>query len=160
MAEFCLITAEVRNAILEDSTSFPFLRASIGRIGFARKGIPYKRHARVAGKTHYNIVGMTIFAIAGILSASTLALRIAAYSFPFWTALMIAIAISAWLSPGNWQIPALLVTGLIFIGFTVTATGLYVARIYKDGLGRPNAIVRRGLSILPPAGSERDNVKR
>jgi len=73
MAEFSLITAEVRHAILQDVNSFPFLRASIGRIGFRRKNIPYTRHARVGGKTHYNLFGLTVFAIAGIMSASTLA---------------------------------------------------------------------------------------
>jgi glycosyltransferase involved in cell wall biosynthesis len=149
MAEFCLLTSEVRDAILQDSTSFPFLRASIGRIGFNRKGIPYKRHARIAGKTHYNFAGMTVFAVAGILSASTVALRIAAYIFPFWATAMIGLAISACLWQHNWQIPALLVTGFVFIGFSVVATGLYVARIYKNGLRRPNAIVRHSLCILP-----------
>jgi polyisoprenyl-phosphate glycosyltransferase len=150
MAEFGLITAEVRNAILQDCTSFPFLRASIGRIGFRRKGVPYKRSKRIAGATHYNLFGMAVFAIAGILSASTLALRTAAYVFPFWAAAVIGIAAAAVISPAHWQVPALLAAGFLFIGFSTTAVGLYVARIYKNGLNRPNAIVRYGLSILPP----------
>jgi glycosyltransferase involved in cell wall biosynthesis len=150
MAEFSLITAEVRDAIIRDSTSFPFLRASIGRVGFLRKAVPYKRSARIAGVTHYNFFGMAVFAIAGILSASTLALRIPAYLFPFWAAGMIGIAILAVAAPATWQIPALLVAGFLFTGFGTTAIGLYVARIYKNGLNRPNVIVRYRLSILPP----------
>jgi glycosyltransferase involved in cell wall biosynthesis len=149
MAEFSLITAEVRNAIIQDSTSFPFLRASIGRIGFLRKAVPYKRSARIAGVTHYNFFGMAVFAVAGILSASTLALRIPAYLFPVWAVVMTAIAIIAVASPAQWQIPTLIATGFLFVGFSVTIIGLYVARIYKNGLNRPNAIVRYGLSILP-----------
>src|SRR2546429_2494158 len=46
MAEFSLITREVRNAIIQDVTSTPFLRASIGRIGFRRKNAPRLRHPR------------------------------------------------------------------------------------------------------------------
>jgi dolichol-phosphate mannosyltransferase len=149
MAEFSLITAEVREAILADATSYPFLRASIGRIGFRRKGLPYRRHARIAGETHYNLFGMTIFAVAGMLSASTLALRVAAYAFPFWLTVMIGIAVHASLKQAAWDLPVLLTLGFAFIAFSVIATGLYVARIYKDGLQRPNAIIRPHLSILP-----------
>ena len=72
MAEFSLMTDEVRIAIMQDHTSFPFIRASLGRVGFRVAGIPYKREARIAGETHYNFIGMAIFAIAGVLSSSTL----------------------------------------------------------------------------------------
>ncbi len=59
MAEFSLITAEVRNAVIDEINSFPFIRASIGRIGFRRKNVPYTRERRSAGETHYNLIGMT-----------------------------------------------------------------------------------------------------
>lgn len=154
MAEFSVFTAEVRNAIISDSTSFPFLRASIGRVGFLRKAVPYKRSARVAGRTHYNFFGMAVFAIAGILSASTLALRVSAYLFPFWAAAIIGLGALAIISPAQWHVPALLATGFLFTGFSTTAIGLYVARIYKNGLNRPNAIVRYGLSLLPPGETQ------
>lgn len=154
MAEFSLLTAEVRNAILHDSTSYPFLRGSIGRIGFRRKNVPYKRATRIYGKSHYNLVSMTIFAVGGILSASTMALRAPAYSLPFWALLMAGITVSAIAWPGSWQIPILLFVGFMFIGFTVMATGMYVARIYKNGLNRPNAIVRHQLSLLPGRPAE------
>src|SRR6266511_3583292 len=45
MAEFSLITREVRDAVIADSTSFPFIRASIGRVGFRRRAVAYKRQA-------------------------------------------------------------------------------------------------------------------
>jgi dolichol-phosphate mannosyltransferase len=151
MAEFSLLTAEVRDAMIQDSSSFPFLRASIGRVGFRRKNVPYTRHSRIAGKTHYNLLGMTTFAIAGILSSSTFALRLPAYAFPFWLLAMFAIAVSAVIAPAQWQTPALLFAGFGFIGFVVTASGLYLARVYKNGLMRPNAIVRVKLSLLPEA---------
>ena len=38
MAEFSLFTREVRDAILRENSSFPFLRASIARVGFRRAG--------------------------------------------------------------------------------------------------------------------------
>ena len=154
MAEFSLITREVRNAIIQDVTSTPFLRASIGRIGFRRKNLPYRRHPRIAGKTHYNFIGITLFGIVGILSSSTVALRVQAYALPFWILCLTAVTVSAIVSPGVWQIPVLLLLGFCFLGFTVGFSALYIARIYKNGLLRPNAIVRHGLSILPPDSQE------
>jgi len=150
MAEFSLTTREVRDAIIRDATAYPFLRASIGRIGFKRKNIPYCRRPRIAGKTHYNLLGMTVFAVGGVLSASTVILRWPAYAFPLWLLALGLIAIFSFTHPGTWQIPLILFIGFGFIGGYAIAIGLYVARIYKDGLRRPNAIVRYGLSILPP----------
>jgi glycosyltransferase involved in cell wall biosynthesis len=154
MAEFSLMTAEVRDAIVMDSSSTPFLRASIGRIGFRRKNVPYRRHSRIAGKTHYNLVGMTLFGIVGILSSSTVILRVPAYLLPFWTLIMFVIATHSVVSPGRWQIPSLLFLGFSYIGLSVAFSGIYIARTYKNGLNRPNAIIRYGLSILPQATQE------
>lgn len=149
MAEFSLITAEVRDAIVQDATSFPFLRASIGRIGFRRKNVPYRRQSRIAGETHYNFLGMFIFGVAGILSASTVILRLPAYLFLPWALVMTVLAVLAAVMPAAWPMPALLLLGFGFVGFTTMAAALYVARIYKNGLQRPNAIVRPALSVLP-----------
>ena len=149
MAEFALITAEVRDAIVLDNNSFPFMRSSIGRIGFKRKNVPYSRHSRIAGETHYNLLGLMFFATAGILSASTLPLRLATYAFPLW---LIAISVLGVLHAATawaWAVPLLLVLGFAYCGFALAAIGLYVARIYKNGLNRPNVIVRPQLSILP-----------
>jgi dolichol-phosphate mannosyltransferase len=154
MAEFSLMTAEVRNAITMDSSSTPFLRASIGRIGFRRKNVPYRRHSRIAGKTHYNLISMTLFGIVGILSSSTVILRVPAYLLPFWTLIMFLIGTMSITSPGKWQIPTLLVLGFSYIGLSVAFSGIYIARIYKNGLNRPNAIIRYGLSILPQGTQE------
>ena len=84
MAEFSLFTSEVRDAVINDNNSFPFIRSSIARVGFNRIGIPYKRHERIAGQTHYNFTRMFVFAVAGILTASTLPLRAPIFLFPFW----------------------------------------------------------------------------
>jgi dolichol-phosphate mannosyltransferase len=149
MAEFGLITAEVRDAIVQDATSFPFIRSSIGRIGFRRKGLPYRRHQRIVGQTHYNVLSMTIFGVAGILSSSTFVLRAPAYGFAFFVLALCLVTLWAIVAPASWQLPLLLLIGFLFVGFTTMATGLYVARTYKNGLQRPNAIIRYGLSILP-----------
>jgi polyisoprenyl-phosphate glycosyltransferase len=150
MAEFALITSEVRDAIVNDRSTFPFIRSSIARVGFNRIGIPYKRQKRIAGKTHYNLIGMTIFAVAGILSASTLPLRLPTYALPFWlilTGVLGAIQIET----GNpWVQLANVLLGCAYVGGALAFSALYLARTYKNGLGRPNYLVQRRYTYLQP----------
>lgn len=150
MAEFSLLTKEVRDAVLDECSSFPFLRASIARVGFRRAAIPFKRQKRIAGDTHYNLVRMSIFAIAGILSASTLLLRLPIYLLPFWflTLLLLGAGYVATASP--WYAIAAFLVFAAYLGATVAFTALYVARTYKNGLRRPNAFIDHSRSILQP----------
>ncbi|HXM81112.1 MAG TPA: glycosyltransferase family 2 protein [Burkholderiales bacterium] len=148
MAEFALLSAEVRDAIIVDQSSFPFIRSSIARVGFKRLGIPYKRQRRIGGRTHYNFMQMTIFAVAGILAASTLGLRLPIYIFPFWlvlTGVLGAIQIQT----GNpWIFLMNVLLACAYVGGTVAFVALYVARTYKNGLGRPNYVIHKRYSHL------------
>jgi len=141
MAEFALVTHEVRNAIIADTSSFPFLRASIWRAGYRRLAIPYKRDPRIAGETHYSVVGLIKFAVAGILSSSTWLLRISVYLLPFWLLALTAVTIAAIFSDASWPMPVMLLLSASYIGCTASFTAIYVGRAYKDGLGRPNAFI-------------------
>ena len=141
MAEFSLMTQEVRNAIIQDSSSFPFIRASIGRVGFKRIGIPYRRDKRIAGETHYNIWGMMLFAVAGILSASTLLLRVATYCLPIWIGAMLTLGVLASRGSRPWAFTALVVLGFTYCGAVLSFISIYLARVYKNTLGRPNAFL-------------------
>jgi dolichol-phosphate mannosyltransferase len=149
MAEFSLFTREVRDAIVKDRSSFPFLRASIGRVGFRRAALPFTRQKRIAGRTHYNLIGLSIFAIGGLLASSTLLLRLPVYLLPFW--LLGLAGLGAWAITA--QSPWLALAGLLlaagYLGTTVACIALYVARAYKNGLQRPNAIIDRRRSRLP-----------
>jgi len=150
MAEFALLTAEVREAIIKDQSSFPFIRSSIGRVGFRRIGIPYRRQRRIGGQSHYRFAQMTIFAIAGTLAASTLALRLPIYLFPFWLVLTGALG-AVQIHTGNpWIQLANLLLACVYFGGTLAFIALYVARTYKNGLGRPNFIIHRRYTHLQP----------
>jgi dolichol-phosphate mannosyltransferase len=151
MAEFSLFSREVRDAIIADESSFPFLRASIARVGFRRAAIPFTRQKRIAGVTHYNLVGMTIFAVAGLLASSTLLLRLPVYALPFWLLTLGLLGVWAVAGHSAWAVffGCLVFAG--YVGGTISFIALYVARAYKNGLRRPNAVIDRKLSRLPPA---------
>jgi glycosyltransferase involved in cell wall biosynthesis len=150
MAEFSLFTREVRDAIATENTSFPFIRASIGRVGFKRAAIPFKRQKRIAGGTHYNLIGMFIFAIAGILSSSTLLLRLPLFLLPLWILSLLGLGIGYIKTKAAWCLLSALILFAGYVGATLAFTALYIARTYKNGLQRPNAFVDRGRSLLPP----------
>lgn len=155
MAEFALFTREVRDAIVQDSDSFPFIRSSIGRVGYRRAGIPFKRQQRIGGKTHYNLLGMVFFALAGILSASTLALRLPIYVLPFWLAALLFCGFWFATTGAVWAILTATLLFAAYVGTTLAFMSLYIARSYKNGLGRPNAFVDRRSTYLPADANDR-----
>jgi dolichol-phosphate mannosyltransferase len=154
MAEFSLFTREVRDCIIDENTSFPFIRASIGRVGFRRAAIPFTRQRRIAGQTHYNFLGMWIFAIAGILASSTLLLRLPIFLLPFWLLALLALGIYYGSSQSPWVAVAGFLLFAAFIGMTAAFTALYIARTYKNGLQRPNAYIDHYKSLLQPSLAE------
>jgi dolichol-phosphate mannosyltransferase len=150
MAEFALFTREVRDAAVDENSSFPFLRTSIARVGFRRAAIPFKRQRRIAGQTHYNLLRMSIFAVAGILASSTLPLRLPVYCLPFWLLALAALGIAYGETESTWYAVWAFLLAAAYLGTTAAATAMYVARTYKNGLIRPNAFIDRANSVLPP----------
>ena len=149
MAEFALFTNEVREAVITESSSFPFIRGSIGRVGFARFAVPYKRQSRIAGRSNYNLISMTVFAVAAILSASTFFLRLPIYILPLWIVALFGIGYLYLRAPDPFWIVAGALVFAVYVGFVLAFTALYIARTYKNGLARPNAFFNHRKSILP-----------
>ena len=148
MAEFSFFTSEVRDSMLVENNSFPFVRASISRVGFKRIGIPFSRHSRIGGRTHYNFLGMSSFAVAGILSASTLMLRLPIFVLPFW---ILGLVLIGWRYAVTGSL-GYAVAGIIllaaYLGASISFVALYVARTYKNGLRRPNSHIHLSQSAL------------
>jgi polyisoprenyl-phosphate glycosyltransferase len=138
MAEFCVMSDAVRRAVTSDSNSYPFIRASIGRVGFDVKNVPYKRQKRIAGKSHYNILRMWLFGVGGILSSSTLWLRSAVYLFPVWLTASAALLINSALSGHPFYFQLFVAGSFALLLYIAAGISIYLARVYKNGLNRPN----------------------
>jgi glycosyltransferase involved in cell wall biosynthesis len=148
MAEFFLVDKRVRDYVLSSCSTFPFVRGQVGYVGFKREGIPYKRGRRIAGETHYNIWGAIRFGAAGILSSSTLTLRLLAYVgllvFPLDVIAAVALVVAghAWpLADLQLYLEAIVLVHLGWLVLGMGALGLYLARLYKDNVGLPLYIV-------------------
>jgi len=142
MAEFALISSHVRDTIVDNKNTFPFLRAEIGYVGFSRFGVPYDRQPRVVGKTHYNLFTMVSFGVAGILTSSTFLMRFFAYLLPFFILFNAVFLFAEIFYLESAQLfKTLVVMDLVYIISLLTIQGIYSARIYKNGIGRPIFIV-------------------
>jgi len=156
MAEFALLTSEVRSAVVDSKDSFPFLRSSIARVGFKRIEISYKRQQRISGKSHFNLRKMAVFAIAGVLASTTLPLRLPVYILPIWT-LSILLMVFAFLQTYNYFFMLLFVLLIcLYIGGTLSVIALYQGRIYKNSLRRPNYFIQKRFSYLQDSTSVSD----
>ncbi len=141
MAEFALISSHVRDIIVDNQNTFPFLRAEIGYAGFSRIGIKYDRQSRVRGKSHYNIWRMTVFAGGGILTSSTFPMRIAFYFLPILIALNVLLLVIDLISSGVGLFKTLVIFDMVYAISLLTIYGLYFARIYKNSISRPVFII-------------------
>jgi dolichol-phosphate mannosyltransferase len=148
MAEFSLITRNVRHEILNNKSTFPFLRTEISYSGFNRIGIDYVRQSRRHGKTHYNFLGMTAFAIGGILSSSTFLLRLSAFIGMLLLPANVVLLLLDLMETYSKAFEVLVTLDMMYLIFFMAVLSIYNARIYKDGVQRPIFIVDWKYSFL------------
>lgn len=141
MAEFSLFSKRVRDEIIKNSNTFPFIRAEIAYSGFKKIGIKYDRQARIAGKSNYNLWRMTLFGLGGILSVSTFPLRLGVFMLPFLFLWNIALLCLDVLYRAEYGFKILVFSDLFYITVMSAFQGLYIARIYKNGISRPVFII-------------------
>jgi glycosyltransferase involved in cell wall biosynthesis len=157
MAEFSLLSADVRDAVVSSRTTFPFVRAEIAHYGFERLAIPYDRGPRIVGESGYNLWGMTLFAIAGILSSTTFPLRLPLYVLPplLLGNLLLFGADVAGLLPWGFEAAALL--DLLYLCCSTSLLGLYASRTYRNVVSRPLAVIDWGRSAVDRDPAESPN---
>lgn len=136
-----------------------FVRGLVAWVGFRQTAVHYDRSARFAGDTHYPLHKMVRFATDGIISFSTLPLRIAtllgvlsglaAFAVAGWVLFVILSGIHA--VPG-WATLMLAVSlassaQLLMIGIL----GEYLGRIYDEVKRRPLYLVDEPVTEPPPS---------
>lgn len=136
---FSMFSVTVRNAILRENLSFPFLRSTLSRTGYRAMEFPHDRNPRIDGKSKYRKISLMKFAIAGFMTATTWPLRFISYLGAFN---ILAIAICCILSVFFSFTPTIFMAFFILLfltefGLSLGVIALYVARIYKNSLGRP-----------------------
>ncbi len=154
MAEFSLFTKRVRDEVLQTKTSFPFIRNELAYVGFRKIGIDYDREPRIGGKSNYmgyaGMFRMIKFAVAGILTASTFPLRLIFYlAIPLLFANFAAVIVY-FVMPENVSLHLIYILNTMFLITAVTFISTYMARVYKNGIQRPNFIIDWDNTFLNP----------
>ncbi len=143
MAEYFLITDEVKNVILKTSSSNIFLRNEVAYSGYKRIGIPYKREKRQQGQGEgESLLYMILFGFKGIVSSSTFPLRIIFYAFlpMIFLNLLFIFNITS--------LKFIIAINLSFIVYAFAFVSIYIARIYKDSMLRPIYIIDKKKTFL------------
>ena len=146
-------------AILSMREYHRFSKGIFSWVGFNTHYIPYTVMERNAGKSSWNFASLTKYAFEGIISFSTLPLKLstgvgslmAALSLIYMIAVIIQKLCFGIAVPGY---PTLVVLILLIGGIQLITLGIigeYIARIYIQGKNRPVYIVKEKI------GSEEDN---
>ena len=144
--EFSMFTNELKQAALSENNSFPFLRASLSRVGYVSTGVPHDRRMRLGGQSSLKAIGMVNFAVGGLLSSSTFPLRLALYLLPFHIFLMAGLGLTSLIARSVSPLIVALYIANILMMIQFAFVSVYLARTYKNGLQRPSSFVVDRLS--------------
>jgi len=160
--DFKLLTRRAVEEVVKFQEKKPFMRWLVCLVGFKQVFVPYRREARGAGDTHFNVLSWRVisnFMESAFVSTSVFPLHIISglgilsslicgmtliyiliqkflgYNLPGWTALMAAV-----LFVGSIQILSI---GLL---------GLYIGSIFEEVKGRPNYIVSQTYGFPKASG--------
>ncbi len=152
--DFMLLDAEVLKHLSRIDDQAPYLRGTIFGFGFKQVGVPYDRRARQFGKSKFPFMKMLGLAIDGIVSQSSVPLRLATYMGLAVAGVMLLLSagyLGAKLVLGT-EIPAGFTTTTILILFSISLNALflgiigeYLARIYAQVRRRPITIVQESI---------------
>lgn len=167
MAEFCLITAAVRDAVVSTRSVQPFVRGEIAYYGFSRHGIRYARQKRVYGRTHYDLPRMVEFGLQGVLSTTTLPLRLPVFSLPLLALVNLALAAAYFIGHWSEAYHVAMWINVIWLAVAASFIGLYLGRDYRNRVARPmvvvdwarsaiNTPVEQSPNAVPKSGPRRD----
>jgi dolichol-phosphate mannosyltransferase len=153
--DFRLMDRVVVDALCRMSERHRLLRAMTSWVGFRQAAVPYRRAERFAGSSKYPLGKMLGLALDGIVSFSTVPLRIVTcvgLGFSCLSMVGVIYALAARLLSDNWVpgwtfifIAVLLMGGLqlVFLG----VIGEYIGRIYSEAKARPLFLVLEELGV-------------
>lgn len=165
--DFRLLDRKAVEAMKSMPERHRLLRGMCSWIGFRQCGLAYERAPRFAGSTKYPMRKMMKLALDGILSFSTVPLRVLALIgvasaglalLGIIYALVVRLFTHAWVA--GWTISFI---GLLFLGglqmISIGIVGEYVGRIYTEAKHRPLYIARSVLHRrcdTPPLAMDRE----
>ncbi len=153
--DFCLMDRKVVDVLRAMPERTRFLRGMRAWAGFKSVGVEYEREARFAGETKYSVRKLIRLAMDGIMSFSTVPLKLSTY-VGFFIAfcsvlaaiLVLVLKLIGVAIPQGWSS---LMISIFFIGgvqlFVLGIMGEYIGRIYTEVQQRPLYIIRQKIGF-------------
>jgi len=149
--DFRVMTHDVTDAILSLSERQRFSKGIFSWVGFRTEWIEYENVERAAGETKWSSWKLFKYAVDGIVSFTTVPLRLATFSGFFVSGAAFIYIIYYVIRTLIWGIPvpgypSLLAFVLFLGGITLLALGIlgeYLARTYMEVKRRPLYIIRK-----------------
>ncbi len=157
--DFRLIDRRVIEALKRMPERNRFMKGLFAWVGYPSIGVPYVRPARSAGTTKFNYWKLWNFALDGVVSFSSVPLRVwtyfgalfAAASIAFGAYLIIETLVNGRDVPGWTSI----MVSVLFLGgvqlITLGVLGEYIARLFTEVKGRPIYLVE---NVYGASGSQ------
>lgn len=153
-SDFRLMNRKMVEAIKSVGEYHRFSKGIFSFVGFNIDYIPYTVSERLSGKTKWSFKKLMSYAIDGMLSYSTLPLRIATYSGLISALLSILYIIGVIIEKLAFGIPtpgyATIVVLILFLGgmqlFCLGLLGEYMAKVYIQVKNRPIYILKKHLT--------------
>lgn len=154
--DFRLISRQVADALLAMPERDRFVRGMVSWLGFSQAAIPYRREARAAGVTKFSLFKMMRLATDGVVSFSTLPLRLATWvgfaaSGIAILGILITVIERLLGAEGLVRGWASLLVAILFLGgaqlIGMGIIGEYVGRIYGESKRLPLYVVRERLGF-------------
>ena len=152
--DFRLVSRRVADVLKDMDEQDRFVRGLVSWVGFRQTPIYFERHSRLAGETKYPLKKMVSFALNGILSFSTIPLKLASwlgFFFAFVSGLYIFVVIFLRLMGHTFPGYASLMVAMLMLGgiqlMTIGILGEYVGRLYMASKKRPLYIVQESLNV-------------
>ena len=160
--DFRLIDRKVLEALLEMPERDRYIRGMVSWLGFSQAPVPYHRAARGAGRTKFSLFKMLRFGADGIISFSTLPLKLASWLGFLVSGIALAgvvWALCARLFGKDWVKGwASLTIAILFLGgvqlICLGIIGEYLGRTYGESKRRPLYVVRERLGFKEGASKE------
>ncbi len=159
-ADYRLVSRRVLEAFADYREVNLFLRGMFPLVGFKSTCVPYERHERMAGESHYPLSKMLLLAIDGITSTSIRPLHligwigaivsILGFAGIIWAIVVhfLGNAIAGWAS---------LLCISCFLGgiqlISIGVLGEYVGKVYMETKARPRYIISER-TYVPEGGKE------
>ena len=153
--DFRLMDRSVVDALLAMPERDRFVRGMVSWLGFSQVAVPYRRAPRFAGDTKFSLFKMIRFATDGIVSFSTLPLRLATWiGFAASGIALVEIAVALFdkiFTHGLVRGWTSTVIAIWFVGgvqlICMGIIGEYVGRIYGESKHRPLYVVRERMGF-------------